>query len=111
RCTPLRSARTARGESTSTSAARAQEFDERPDRHARRPLGNEAEVRFGIRGARDVEVNPGILFRKLAQERGGGDGPSRTAARVLDVGDVGLDEVGVVVPERQLPSTLAGTIR
>ena len=45
---------------------------------------------------------------KTLQEFGGGDGSAIAAAGVLDVADVGLDQVGVFLAEGHPPELLAG---
>src|ERR1051325_5079926 len=78
----------------------ANEFDEGTRRYARRSLGNRNEVGFGISSAGDVEVRPRVAFCELLEKECGCGRTSRTSTRVLDVGDIGLDEILVLIPKR-----------
>src|SRR5690606_31934859 len=84
------------------------ELAEEPRGHAGRSLDPRRVLAVAVRGARNVEVRPGIAVHELAQKPAGRDASRRSAAAVLHVGDVGLDEVVVVIPERQLPDPLVG---
>src|ERR1051326_464440 len=94
------------------SSARAfeQELREQAHAHRRRSLGMARAFAFEIRGARDVEMHPGEAVDEFAEKPCAGDGAGRAAARVLDVGGVGLEEIAVLVPQRQRPATLAGAL-
>src|SRR5919109_622214 len=86
------------GTRLSSGAATQHELAEEPNPDAGRPFHPGRILAVGVRGAGDVEVRPRISVHELAEEPAGGDAPGRTAARVLDVGDVGFHELAVVVP-------------
>src|SRR5438876_9175136 len=55
----------------------------------------------GVRGARDVQVHPRIALNEFSQEPPAGDRPRTPPARVLHVGDVGFEEVAVLIPRSE----------
>src|SRR5690554_6119669 len=71
----------------------------------------------GPGGAGDVQVGPGEGVGEAREEAGGGDGARRAAADVGQVGEVGVELLLVLVPQRQVPvrvamsTTLAGVKR
>src|SRR5688500_15719514 len=56
------------------------ELDERPDRHARRPLRQRDEIGLRVRRSRDVEMNPRHSFREHLEEHRRGGRAGRAAA-------------------------------
>src|SRR5215203_5380374 len=83
------------------------EVEERADGDARGALRAEGLGLVAPCRAGDVEVRPGDAVGELLDEGSGGDGAGLAPADVLDVGDVGLDLLGVLLVERQLPELLA----
>ena len=55
-------------------------------------------------------MGPGRLARKLLEEQAGRDGAAAARAHVVQVGDLALEELAVLVDERQLPQALTGLI-
>src|SRR6266566_1329553 len=85
----------------------ANELDERTRRDSSRSFWNSHEISFRIRGAGNIEMRPRISVSELLEKHRGSYRTSRTAPRVLDIGDIGFDEFLVVVPQRQRPTRFA----
>src|SRR2546421_197104 len=94
----------------SSASAFEQELGEEPDADRRWTFGVTRAFAFEIGGSGDVEVHPRKAVHELAQEPRAGNRAGRTAAGVLDVGDVGLEQLPIIVPQRQRPAALAGTL-
>src|SRR6266550_9610892 len=90
---------TARGRG-SRPRALENELGEEPDADRRRALGLVRPLALRVRGARDVEVHPGIPLHEFPQEPPAGDRPRPPPTRVLHVRDVGLEQIAVLVPQR-----------
>ena len=71
-------------------------------------LGEPPVVGVGVHRAGDVEVDPRRVADELLQEQRRGDRPAVGAADVLEVGDVALEQLAVVVVQRQPPQRLVG---
>src|SRR2546421_4188183 len=100
---------TARGRG-SRPRALENELGEEPDADRRRALGLVRPLAVGVRGPRNVEMHPRIAVHEFSQEPPAGDRPRTPPARVLHVRDVGLEEVAVLVPQRQRPTALPGAV-
>src|SRR5437660_7844078 len=94
----------------SSASAFEQEFREQPHADRGRSLGVTGAFAFEIGGPGDVEVHPREAVHELTQEPRAGNRASRATAGVLDVGDVGLEQLPIVVPQRQRPAALAGAL-
>src|SRR6185312_8932881 len=86
------------------------ELAEQAHAHPGRPLHPGRVLAIGVRRAGDVEVDPGEPVHELAQEPPRRDAAGWTPAGVLHVGDVGLHELAILVPQRQRPDALAGSL-
>ena len=75
-----------------------------------RPLGDPRFLLLGPGGAGDVEVDPGGVLGEFLEEHGGGDGAAIAAAGVHDVGDVGANDLLVLVIQRHAPHFFAGLV-
>src|SRR5688500_7674946 len=80
----------------------ANKLDESTHRYPRWSARNHHEIRLRVGGPGDVQVDPGE-GSELLEEPPRRDGPGSAAAGVLQVRDVGLDQLAILVPERQLP--------
>src|SRR5687767_7685498 len=77
-----------------------------PNRNTCRTFGKRNKITFRVSCTGDVQVYPWIIRSKLFQEESRRDRPSRPPARVHYVCHVGLYQILVLIPERQLPSRL-----
>src|SRR5450432_453239 len=84
------------------------EINEETHGHARWSLGDEAEIRLGVRGAGDVEMDPRKGLREFLEKHRGRDRTGGATARVLEVRRIGEDELLVVVEQRKLPPCITG---
>src|SRR4029450_6981816 len=85
----------------------AEEAHEGPDRHPGRPGGSQVVPVLRIRRAGDVQMDPRRVADELREEPGSGDRAAPSLADVLDVRDLGIDQLAVVGVEGQLPDRLA----
>src|SRR6266446_1431428 len=94
----------------SRAGAFEQEFREQADSNRRRPLGVARRFALEVGGPGDVEVDPRKAVDELAQEPRARDRAGGASARILHVGYVGLEQLAVLIPQRQRPAALAGAL-
>jgi len=63
-----------------------------------------------VRGAGDVEMDPREAVDELTEEPRAGDGTGGAPARILDVRDIGFEQLPVLLPQRQRPAPLPGAL-
>lgn len=85
-----------------------QRIEQEADTKASGPLPQVRMLLGRPRRAGDVEVRPRRVANELGEKRSRSAGPAVATAGVLDVGDVALDFVLVLLPERQRPEAFAG---
>src|SRR5688500_9330144 len=95
---------------TSTACPLEEELREEADAHGCRPLRLVRHFSFGVGRAGDVQVHPRETVDELAQEPAAGDGAGAAAGGVLHVGDIGLEQIAVLVPQREGPAALTGAL-
>src|SRR5947208_8758883 len=90
----------------SRAGAFEQEFREQADPNRRRSLGVARPFALEVRGPGDVEMHPREAVDELAQEPRARDRAGGPPARILYVGDIGLEQLAVFIPQRQRPAAL-----
>src|SRR5205807_1128511 len=83
------------------------EFHEEPHPHCRGTLRLVRPLALRIRRPRDVEVHPRNALDEFTQEPAARDRAGAPAPRVLHVRDVRLEQVAILLPQRQRPAALA----
>src|SRR5687768_1782761 len=73
---------------------------------ADRTAGRHAALAFVVGDAGDVEVRPALAFGEAREEAARGDRARPAAADVVDVGEAGLQQRLVFVPQRQAPGAV-----
>src|SRR5438309_9668052 len=81
----------------------AKELNQQPGTDAGSAFRNISLLAIAPVGAGDVQMGPDGLADKLAEKGRCCNGAAGSATGVLDVGDITLDQVIIVVPQRQLP--------
>src|SRR5438093_1630627 len=81
----------------------AKELNQQPGADTGSAFRNVRLLAIAPVGAGDVQMGPDSLADKLTEESGCCNGAAGPPTSVLDVGDITLDQVIVVVPQRQLP--------
>src|SRR5690242_3100492 len=85
-------------------------LNQQPGPDAGGPFGNIGPFALAPIGAGDVDVDPGSVTCKLAQEESRRDHPAAAAADVAHVSHVAAQLLEILVPERHLPDPFAGLL-
>src|SRR6266496_4814250 len=84
---------------------------ETPGREQRhRPPGCALVLAFLPGNPGDVEVRPLEFFREPRKEAGRCDAAARAPGDVREVGEIAVEALLIVLPERQLPAAVIGVV-